>query len=284
MARLPGDRLHFQHGPIDLIILAEGPNEAVEAAYARAWRRFATILEELVSELPLLRKPLGGEPPDLRRSVSLRMLAACWEHRDRYITPMAAVAGAVAEEILEAMALSVPIVRAMVNNGGDIAFYLGRNEKIILGIADNLDIADLAGTVLIKAGDHSRGIATSGWRGRSQSLGIADAVTVLARRASDADAAATMIANEVNADDPAIKRAPAWSVKDDSDLGEIPVTIDVGRLSKETVAEALSRGETEANSLLRRGMIDGAVLLLQGESRVIGAEKRVKTLELGLTL
>src|SRR4029079_2915106 len=210
MARLPGDRLHFQHGPIDLIILAEAPNEAVEAAYARAWRRFATILEELVSELPLLRKPLGREPPDLRPSVSLRMVAACWEHRDRYITPMAAVAGAVAEEILEAMALSVPIVRAMVNNGGDIAFYLGRNEKIILRIADNLAIADLAGTVLIKASDHSRGIATSGWRGRSQSLGIADAVTVLARRASDADAAATMIANEVNAEDEAIKRAPAW--------------------------------------------------------------------------
>ena len=43
-----------------------------------------------------------------------------------------------------------------------------------------------------------RGIATSGWRGRSFSLGIADAVTVLAATAAEADAAATVIANAVD--------------------------------------------------------------------------------------
>ena len=43
-------------------------------------------------------------------------------------------------------------------------------------------------------GSPVRGVATSGWRGRSHSLGIADSVTVLAATAAMADAAATVIA------------------------------------------------------------------------------------------
>src|SRR5262245_30455141 len=198
MAPLPAGRLHFQHGPIDLVLFAEGPAEAVRSAYQRAWRRFQTVLEELVGELSLLRTPLGDEPPVLEGRVALRMLAACWHYRDRYITPMAAVAGAVAEEILNVM-LAGPVRRAMVNNGGDIAFFLADGERITLGVADDPRIPNIAGTILIASGDPSRGVATSGWGGRSQSLGIADAVTVLARSAAEADAAATMIADAVNA-------------------------------------------------------------------------------------
>jgi ApbE superfamily uncharacterized protein (UPF0280 family) len=266
--------MHFQHGPIDLIILAEGPDDAVKAAYARAWRRFQTVLDELVSELPLLRSPLGDDPPEPRGSVARRMRAASWNHRDKYITPMAAVAGAVADEILDTM-VAVPVRRAMVNDGGDIAFFLADGERITLGVADHPQLPGLAGTIAIGAGDPSRGVATSGWRGRSQSLGIADAVTVLANRAAEADAAATMLANAVNTDDSAIRRAPASAVKDDSDLGQLPVTVDVGVLSDGSVAEALANGEREAEVLMGRGLIHGALLLLQGRSRVIGAEKRI---------
>ena len=59
-ARLPGGRLHFQHGPIDIVIGADGDPRAVEAAHDAAWRRFATILDELVGELPALRRFLLG--------------------------------------------------------------------------------------------------------------------------------------------------------------------------------------------------------------------------------
>ena len=66
-----------------------------------------------------------------------------------------------------------------------------------------------------------RGVATSGWRGRSFSLGIADAVTVLAATAAAADAAATIIANAVDLPGhPAIARRPASELEDDSDLGD----------------------------------------------------------------
>jgi hypothetical protein len=275
MVRLSGDRMHFQHGPIDLIVSADGPFDAVEAAYARGWKRFEGILEELTAELPLLRRPLGEEPPPLRGRTARRMLTAVWPLRARYITPMAAVAGAVAEEILEAMTPAIPLTRAMVNNGGDIALYLHQFEKLVIGMSDDPEIAALAGTITVRAEDPVRGIATSGWRGRSQSLGIADAVSVLARRAAQADAAATMIANAVNADHPAITRLPASEVKDDSDLGDLPVTVGVGELPGYIVDQALASGESEARLMQAAGLIHGAVLLLQGETRVIGEKSEL---------
>ena len=73
--------------------------------------------------------------------------------------------------------------------------------------------------------DKSRGIATSGWRGRSFSLGIADSVTVLADNAAMADAAATMIANSVNIKNhPLIIKKPAKEIYEDSDLKNLMVT------------------------------------------------------------
>jgi ApbE superfamily uncharacterized protein (UPF0280 family) len=271
MARLPGGRLHFQHGPIDLILFGEGEPRAIPEAYASAWDRFQTVLEELVSELAILRTPLSDEPTALAGRIVRRMVSACRPFREKYITPMAAVAGAVAEEILESMR-SVPLSRAMVNNGGDIAFALAAGTEITLGVVDDPELPGIAGKIAIRSSNPSRGVATSGWRGRSQSLGIADAVTVLARTASEADAAATIIANAVNVDNPVVSRAPAWLVKDDSDLGDLLVTVGVGELPPDEIEEALLNGEREAQAFARRGLIHGATLFLQGRSRVVGAE------------
>ena len=279
LMRLPDNRLHFQHGPIDLIIMAEGPVGAVEQAYAQGWRRFSTILDELTPQLATLRKPLGLEPPVLAGDIAQTMLWATWPYRDKYITPMAAVAGSVAEHTLQSMVLATPIRRGLVNNGGDIAIYLAHGEKTRLGIAERPDFPELNGAITLRWSDTPRGVATSGWRGRSQSRGIADAVTVLARSASKADAAATMIANEVNVEHDAISRKPAREVKDDSDLGEIPVTVDVRALPPEAVEIALQNGALEAERQLALGLIEGAVLLLQGEARVIGDHVKKKLLE-----
>ncbi|MFO0994044.1 MAG: UPF0280 family protein [Hyphomicrobiales bacterium] len=384
--RLEDGRLHFQHGPIDLIVTLDGPADAVEVAARRGWERFQTILGELASELEILRQPLepdhpppcgegrgGGcaDPSSLLRTVSrdflntptlnpspqgggkfsgrggdaffstphgdltsnnlppppcgegrgggcadpsllLRaatgdilstpalnpspqgggrfsgrdepvfkgdvaraMARACQPFAARFITPMAAVAGAVADEILASMRPLPPLRRALINNGGDIAFYLGEGETVTIGLAARPEDLEIAGTITLSSADPTRGVATSGWRGRSQSLGIADAVTVLAENAASADAAATMIANAVNIDHPAIARLPAREVKDDSDLGDRPVTVAVGPLPDEAVAQALKGGGTEAMRLLQAGSIHGAVLLLQGQIRVIGtAEHR----------
>ncbi len=207
--------------------------------------------------------------------VARAMAGACQPFADRFITPMAAVAGAVADAILASMCPMAPLRRALINNGGDIAFYLSDGETVTIGLAARPEDLAIAGTIRLTASDPTRGVATSGWRGRSQSLGIADAVTVLAVTAAAADAAATMIANQVNIDHPAIARLPADAVKDDSDLGDLPVTVAVGPLPDDAITLALKGGETEAMRLLQAGLIHGAVLLLQGQIRVIGtAEHR----------
>lgn len=275
IALLPGNRLHLNHGPIDLVIAAEGEVDAVARAYMQAAAVFPNILPELVAELPLLRTPLGEARPAPSGPVARRMVEATWPYRDVYITPMAAVAGAVAEHVLAAMREVAELRRASVNNGGDIALHLAPDESLRAGIVGDLALPRLDAGIAIAADDPVRGIATSGWRGRSQSLGIADSVTVLAASAAQADAAATMIANAVNIDDPAIRRQPAREVRDESDLGGLQVTVEVGALGAEKITAALESGARRAVELRQQGLIVAAYLQLQGQSRVVGELNRI---------
>ena len=194
MAILPdGRRLHLQHGPIDIVAEAFGEAAEVSTAYRQAGACFATILDDLVAELDLLRRPLGESRPALRGPVARRMLGACWPHRAQFVTPMAAVAGSVADEVLAAMHGRVPsLSRAYVNNGGDIAVHLSPGTSVAAGVVNDPDRPGLDDRIVLNADRPARGMATSGWRGRSLSFGIADAVTVLAKSAAGADAAATL--------------------------------------------------------------------------------------------
>lgn len=270
-ARFPDGRLHLQHGPIDCVLEAWGAPDEVEAAYAQAIAHFGEILQRLTEELGSLRSPLRAAYPFVRGPVAKRMVAAVWPHRGIFITPMAAVAGAVADELLEAMIHGRALQKAYVNNGGDIALHLHANSAFSVGIAGDPLVADLAGNLAIRAADRVRGIATSGWRGRSQSLGIADAVTVLAETAAAADAAATLIANAVNVEHPAIRRLPARRIKEDSDLGELPVTVEVGSLPTEAVTAALDAGLEVARVMRSRGLIEDAFLSLNRAWRTVRA-------------
>jgi len=286
-----GRRLHMQDGPIDLIVEGFGEAREIEAAYHAASRRFVTVLDELCSELTFLRQAaaVDGFQPD--GSVARRMVEAVRPYASKhFITPMAAVAGAVAEEILEVMTSSAKLSRAYVNDGGDIALHLVLGERFVVGMVDLPDgslnptfrkarngehpfFKKPFGTTTIDFVQPVRGIATSGWRGRSFSLGIADAVTVLADSAATADAAATIIANAVDLPgSDKIGRVPACDLAPDSDLGERLVTQSVGRLSFHEIYEALAAGERTAESLREINLIRAAALNLQGEIRVVGAE------------
>lgn len=303
---LPDGRLHWQHGPIELVIAAEGPADRLAAAHEAAWTRFQTILQELVDELPRLRMPValvthrlgeqgidarvlrgqavepsplrgqGIEPFPLRGPVARRMWQACAALPVDFITPMAAVAGAVAQEILIPYA-AAGLRRASVNNGGDIALHLAPGEAFRIGTVADIDLvirhprATPDGVFSVRDTDPVRGVATSGWRGRSHSLGIADAVTVLAATAAQADAAATVLANavDVEPDHPGVQRAPARSLRHDSDLGERLVTVDVAALPSMAVQQALGRGLGLARRLQADGLIHAAVLACQGHTRVL---------------
>ncbi|WP_256806885.1 UPF0280 family protein [Bradyrhizobium sp. Bra64] len=280
MTRLPqiallsdGRRLHLQDGPIDLVVEATGHAGAVRAAYEAAAGRFTGLLDELCAELPELRGA-AGERTSLRGVVARRMHAAVAPYaEDCFITPMAAVAGSVAEVVLGAMLGAASLDRAYVNNGGDIALHLGEGEHFSVGLMDRPDRDGVMRSMRVDANDPVRGIATSGRHGRSFSLGIADAVTVLAGTASQADAAATIIANAVDLPGhPAIIRKPANELQPDSDLGVRLVTRDVGELSQNEIAAALESGAECARQLFDRGLIEGAVLQLCGDMLVIGTK------------
>ncbi len=331
---LAGNRLHLTHGPIGLVIGADGEPEQIERAYRAAWAAFPAILPALVAELPFLRMRVASEAtaPDLPPTLTLplarggnevvvgherwqsgaikplarvflsesppspldgegrggrtshrhgrpagpdliphRMYSAVWPYRDRFITPMAAVAGSVADHMLGVMLAAAPLHRAYVNNGGDIALHLTPGSTFTAGVVGDLAAPAIDARVVIHTAAGIGGIATSGWRGRSQSLGLADSVTVLAGTAADADAAATMIANAVNVDDPGVERRSAREVKCDSDLGDMLVTVGVAELSPAARRRALANGRARALEILEHKLIMAAYIQVQGETVVVGA-------------
>lgn len=273
VALLPdGRRLHLQHGPIDLVIEGFGAQEEVGRAYRQARDRFETVLGELAGELSSLRKPVGSAAgrwtPD--GTTAQRMVDAVWPHRGVFVTPMAAVAGAVADEIMAALVDGRELQKAYINNSGDISVHLTPGETLRLGIVGELQRPTIDAMAELVFDNPVRGVATSGWQGNSWSLGIADAVTVLADTAAAADVAATLIANAVNTDHPAIQRVPALELDDHTDLGETLVTTAVGDLDPATVGIALDAGCACASAMIGVGTIRGAALILRDEVRVVG--------------
>lgn len=270
---LADGRLHLNDGPIDLMIYADGAGRDASVAFEAACVRFSTILDELCAELPHLRAASDRARQRPSGVVARRMDAAtrplC---EQRFITPMAAVAGAVADEVLAAMLAATPLRRAYVNNGGDIALHMSGDATLKVGLVDLPVRPNLFGGAVLSVSHGVRGVATSGWRGRSFSLGIADAATALAADAARADAAATLIANAVDLPGHRnIVRAPASEFDSQSDLGDRLVTRHVGALSDDDVAFALARGEDEARRLMEVGAIIAASVRLRGATRVIGS-------------
>ena len=274
-------RWHFQHGPIDIVLQAVGDSRACQDAVESAWLRFQTVLPELVSELPLLRQPVSQlHATSLQGGVAQRMWKVthdmAWAAADGFVTPMAAVAGSVAQALMPCL-VQAGVDKAYVNNGGDIALHVQQGQSWRIGVVSDLQQALMTGVTseLISDGsfviDHDmpvRGVATSGWQGRSFSLGIADSVTVLAATAAQADVAATLIANAVNLDHPAIVRRPANSLRDDTDLGDRMVTVEVPHLPPAQIQHALQLGLDCALAMQTRGQIFAAFLCCQGQAAV----------------
>jgi ApbE superfamily uncharacterized protein (UPF0280 family) len=266
-----GSRLHLQHGPIDLVIGAESTRVGERRrAFEAAAARFDTVLSEIVAELHLLRsQDLAGSETPVGK-IARRMDAATRPHaKNVFVTPMAAVAGAVADEILGAMVNATKLTRAYVNNGGDIALHLDPGYSYSAAIA-GLDHANL-GKIELPFEAGISGIATSGQGGRSLSLGIAESVTVLSTSAASADVAATLIANAVDLPrHPQVKRQAANLLQPDSDLGEREVVVFVGRLNENEIANALDTGVKVANRMLNDRQINAASLTLCGHQQLVG--------------
>lgn len=265
-------RLHAQHGPIDLIIQAEGSDTERRMAFEQAVNFFDSVLVDLVAELGQLRLPaVDTESASFRGVVARHMQRSVIAYKSEFVTPMAAVAGAVADCTLAALCNNRKLDRAFLNNGGDIALHLPADSSYTMGICDSTLTARYDASVQIDHTSSIRGVATSGWHGRSHSLGIADAVTVLAANAADADTAATLIANRVDLPGSIkVRREAANEITPQSDLGNRAVTVAVHPLTQIEKQQALSTGGSYAQELVTQGLIQSAYLSLQGQRMVVG--------------
>jgi ApbE superfamily uncharacterized protein (UPF0280 family) len=270
VGRLGDGRLHLQYGPIDIVITVEGDGDAEVRAEKAMEFRFRTILDELVDELPLLRADIASRPSP-RGDVARRMVAATSDlHSGDFATSMVAVAGAVADTIADVGWASASLRRLIVNNGGDIAIRQVPHASTTVGVVDDVTSGRVVGRLHVAGDSGVGGVATSGWGGRSVSFGVADAVTVIARTAAEADVAASLIANAVDVPGhPAIERRRACDVKDDSDLGERLVTCGVGALDTDDVDRALDAGVVRAELALLSPAVIGVILCLQERRRFL---------------
>ncbi len=278
---LPDGRLWLHHGPIDLLIEAHGSPQEVELAYQAAVKKFQHLLAQIVEELPQLRTPVDQAKKSWKHEVCQSMENACFPYNDCFITPMAAVAGSVADTINGAMRFGRKLEKCYVNNGGDISVYLSPENTFSAVIAGNPENPNFAGSLRIDYASPTRGVATSGRSGRSFSLGIADSVTVLAKNAASADAATTLIANAVDVEHPAILRQKAETLDPDSDLGDKWVTVDVEDLPLPAIEEALENGIKTTRKYYQNGLIHAAYLCLQGRRRIFSphSEKALRLSE-----
>jgi ApbE superfamily uncharacterized protein (UPF0280 family) len=221
-------------------------------------------LEEIAQAWAVLKKPFEHIPEPSSGSLVHEMWRAVSLVGHKDLTPMAAVAGTIADataDVLDKQGLT----RVVVNNGGDIAVRLKDPESLNIGIRPDVSSHEISHTIRVHPSSHIGGICTSGLGGRSLSRGVASAATVFAARASMADAAATAIANSTYISHPSVKRVLAEQLDPDTDLKGMEVTVSVGTLDKPDVDRALMQGINCAEELVEKRIIHGACVVVRGK-------------------
>lgn len=149
-------------------------------------------LETYIERQPAFRTALTPLPPDPMAPPLVKAMLRAGAAAG--VGPMAAVAGAIAQHVGEALLYQSPEV--IVENGGDIFLKLARPGRISI-LAGDSPLSERLG-LLVPVEDMPLGIGASSARiGHSLSLGAADLACVMARSAARADAAATALGNRI---------------------------------------------------------------------------------------
>jgi len=222
------------------------------------------VLEDLAKFLPLIkRKSKEFEIEDTFPEIVRRMIEATKKMEEPDLTPLAAVAGTASDMVADFI-FSRGGTKIIVDNGGDIAIRLREGEVARVGVKMEIDAKQPTYLISIDPTMGIGGVATSGLGGRSFTKGIASAATALSQTAAFSDAAATVIGNFTNVEDPNIARSLAEKIYPDTDIAGEWVTVKVGKLSQEKIEEALNKGLSKAYSICQKGLIKGALVALQG--------------------
>jgi ApbE superfamily uncharacterized protein (UPF0280 family) len=253
----------LDYGPMHMVIRV-WDGEIPRVDWGEEGARLAMrLLEDQARFLPLIKKKahtleIQPEYPDVIR----RMIDATRKMGESDLTPLAAVAGA-ASDVVADFLISRGGTKVIVDNGGDIALRLREGEVVRVGVKTDIHAKSPAYFIPIDAGSGVGGVATSGFGGRSFTKGIASAATILSANASLADAAATVVGNCTNVEDPGIVRSRAETIYPDTDIAGEWVTTRVGPLPAERVEEALENGLKKARALCAQGLIQGALIAVK---------------------
>ena len=262
---LSNDTVLVDHGPMRMFIsVFDNGKPLIDLAREGGYLALK-VLEDLANFLPVIkRKTRAIEIREFFPDVVRKMIEATWEMDEPDLTPLAAVAGA-ASDVVADFLISQGGTKVIVDNGGDIAIRLKGEEVVRVGVKAEIEARNPAYVIPLDIAAKIGGVATSGLGGRSFTKGIASAATVLAKDAALADAAATVIGNFTNVEDPRISRSLAEKIYPDTDIPGEWVTVHVGSLSQEKIDEALMKGLSKANSLRENELIQGALIAVQGK-------------------
>lgn len=260
---LPSGEVLLDYGPMRMVIHAHDRQTLRTDLAVEGARLAMRLLEDQAKFLPVIKrkahtlKVQPGYPEVVRR-----MIDSTQKMGESDLTPLAAVAG-VASDVVADFVFSRGGTKIIVDNGGDIALRLREGEVATVGVKTDIHAKSPAYVIPIDRDMGVGGVATSGLGGRSFTKGIASAATVLSENASLADAAATVVANYTNVEDPGILRSRAEEIYPDTDIAGEWVTVRVGALPGKKIEEAIQNGLNKAYALHERGLIKGALIAVQ---------------------
>ncbi|MBI5569365.1 MAG: FAD:protein FMN transferase [Desulfomonile tiedjei] len=260
--KLGDDTVLVECGPMRMFIDGSVRGVRQPEVCCEAARYAIEVLEEIAACRPEMERPACEIPEPPENAFTRTMWAAALAIGDSDLTPMAAVAGTIADATAGYLT-GKGLTRVIVNNGGDLAIHAVAGERIAVGIRSDVDSPAVTHRVVLSGEMGVCGVCTSGFGGRSFTRGIASAATVFASTAAIADAAATAIANATYLASPAVLQRPADTLYPDTDLKGVAVTVSVGRLTSAEVTRALARGIDRGEALANRGLIMGACVTVQ---------------------
>jgi ApbE superfamily uncharacterized protein (UPF0280 family) len=259
---LDGGRILAEYGPMRLVISAWVGKLSQRNICISAAREAFSYFEKVATLKDVLSKPAGSHSITLENPIALTMVKSVLAVGEKDLTPLAAVAGTLADAVADFL-FDRGMTKVVVNNGGDIAVRIFGDGEVHVGMGSSAAGDAISGSLLLDSAFSSWGVATSGLGGRSFTRGVASAVTILARTSSLADAAATAIANASFVADEEVLQKPADSIDPNTDIAGIPVTVKVGPLTEEKKEMAILKAMEKARSLTKRGVILGCIIKVQ---------------------
>jgi len=263
------ERLYLEYGPTNLVV--EAVHKDKQKIYNYIIKNIDQMLSELSLELSKLREKTK-ESTKFNSQIAKKMNDSTKIFLPRFITPLASVAGAISETLLDEILSKFDLEKIYINNGGDAAIFLKKKQKLKFLVASTNSF------LITLEGDNCKyGIATSGWKGRSFSMGIADSVTTIAKSSAIADAAATVIANDTDIKNHKnIKKQEASKIDEYSDLKNKLVTTYVGELSLNDIQKSLKKGVMTAKRLIKKNIILTALLNIKENYVYVGKKFDIK--------